>query len=236
MIAYPAIDLRDGQVVQLVGGRFDAQRVAWPDPVAIAQKWIDAGFQALHVVDLDAALGTGENRTVIAEILNMSSVPVQVGGGVRDDATVDDLLEAGAAQIIVGTRAIQDPSWRATVARRCAGRIVVAADVYGDMIVTKGWTEKTELRADAFLGELAGEPLAAVLVTDVGREGRMEGVDVAKFDRLIHLSSHDIIAAGGIRDMSDLRSLAAIGAAGAVLGMALYTGAVDALTAAAGLV
>jgi phosphoribosylformimino-5-aminoimidazole carboxamide ribotide isomerase len=232
MIAYPAIDLRGGNAVQLVGGRPEAERVTLPDPVEVAHKWIDAGFQALHVIDLDAALGTGDNRAVIREILSSVTVPVQVGGGVRDDAAVDELIEAGAARVIVGTRAIDDSAWRRAVAQRCQARIVVAADVRGDMIVTRGWTQQTALRAEVFLRGLADEPLAGVLVTDVGREGQMIGVDVAKFERLTAASPHALLAAGGIRDLADLRALEKVGVAGAVLGMALYTGAIDAPAAA----
>src|SRR4051794_3720352 len=134
MILYAAVDLRGGKAVQLVGGRTDAQKVELPDPVAVALRWIDAGFRALHVVDLDAALGTGDNRGVIGEILAACDVPVQVGGGVRDERAVDDLLEAGAARVIVGTRAVEDAEWRAQIARSHARTIVVAADLRGDHI------------------------------------------------------------------------------------------------------
>src|SRR5688572_299121 len=112
MILYAAIDLRGGQAVQLVGGRPEVQKVSLPEPIAVAQRWIDAGIAALHVVDLDAALGDGDNRAIIGEILDMSTVPVQVGGGVRDEEAIDSLLVAGAEAVIVGTRAIEDPSWR----------------------------------------------------------------------------------------------------------------------------
>ena len=232
MIAYPAIDLRGGRAVQLVGGRPETECISLPDPVEVAVGWADAGFRALHVIDLDAALGTGNNRAIIDRILGAVSVPVQVGGGIRDDATADALIGAGAARVIVGTRAIEDEAWRRALAVRHPQRVVVAADVRGDNIVTRGWTEETALRADSFLRTLSHEPIAAVLVTDVGREGQMIGVDVAKFEVLVRASSHPVLAAGGIRDLSDLRALEAAGVAGAVLGMALYTGAIDAPAAA----
>lgn len=227
MIVYAAIDLRNGEAVQLVGGRTDAQRVAWPEPVEVAQRWIDAGFRALHVVDLDAALGSGDNRVIIAEILDIATVPVQVGGGVRDDEAVEALVQAGASRIIAGTRAVEDPAWRARIARRYEASIVVAADVRGERVVTRGWTAETQLTAAALLDDLNDEPLAGVLITDVGREGQMTGIDVAKFSALVKRSRHPLIAAGGIRDLDDLRALAEAGAAGAVLGMSLYTGAID---------
>ena len=227
MIAYAAIDLRGGNAVQLVGGRLDTERISLPDPVDVARRWTAAGFQALHVIDLDAALGTGHNRALIRSIIEAVAVPVQVGGGIRDDGSADELLEAGAARVIVGTRAIEDEAWRRALVRRHENRVVVAADVRGYNIVTRGWTEETTLRADDFLRILSHEPLAAVLVTDVGREGQMVGVDVAKFEKLVQASSHALLAAGGIRDRRDLWALESVGVAGAILGMALYTGAID---------
>lgn len=233
MIVYAAIDLRGGQAVQLVGGRPDAQKVTLPDPAAVAQRWIDAGFSALHVVDLDAALETGDNRALIAEILEVATVPVQVGGGVRDEAAVHELLTAGAQRVIVGTRAIEDDEWRASTARRFPRKLVVAADVRAGLIATHGWTQQTQIDVESFIRRLSPEPLAGILITDVSREGQMAGVDVAMFDALVKASALPIIAAGGIRDMSDLHALAAAGVAGAVLGMSLYTGAIDGMAAAA---
>lgn len=232
MIVYAAIDLRGGQAVQLVGGRTDAQRVALPDPAAVALQWISFGFKALHVVDLDAALGTGENRAIIAEILDVATVPVQVGGGVRDDDAVDALIEAGAARVIVGTRAVEDPAWRMCVARRLPGRLVVAADVRGEYVTVRGWSAETQKTAEELLHELRDEPLGGVLITDVSREGQLTGVDVEKFSRLVRASVHPVTAAGGIRDMADLHALDRAGVAGAVLGMSLYTGTIDPVTAA----
>lgn len=227
MIAYAAIDLRGGRVVQLVGGRVEDEQVSWANPVAVAQQWQAAGFAALHIVDLDAALGTGSNRAQVEEILRSVSVPVQVGGGVRDDASVRQLLDAGAARVIVGTRAVEDDAWRRSLAQRHPGRIVVAADVRGGQVVTRGWQESTSHESETFVTTLNDDPLAAVLVTDVSREGQMIGIDEPLFRRLATAARHPLIAAGGIRDTADLYALAACGAAGAVLGMALYRGAVD---------
>ncbi len=228
MIALPAVDLKDGAVVQLVGGRPADERVRLPDPVAVARQWVDAGFRALHVVDLDAALGTGSNRAAVEAILAAVDVPVQVGGGVRDDEAADALLTAGAARIIAGTRAVEDAAWIEALAERHPGRIIVAADVRGDVVVTRGWTAGAGITVDALLRRLEPLPLAGLLVTDVGREGRMAGVDAPRFGRLAAATRHPLQAAGGIAGIEDLRVLAASGVAAAVLGMALYTGAIDA--------
>jgi phosphoribosylformimino-5-aminoimidazole carboxamide ribotide isomerase len=225
--AYAAIDLRGGRVVQLVGGRVEDERISLPDPVAVARQWETAGFAALHIVDLDAALGESTNLEHVAAIIKAVRVPVQVGGGVRDDAHVEKLIELGAERVIVGTRAIEDGLWRTSIARRHPGRMIIAADVRAGTIVSRGWTTDTPYAIDTFLELLDDLPLGAVLVTDVSREGQMTGVDEVLFERLARVCKHPLIAAGGIRDTSDLTRLARAGAAGAVLGMALYQGAIE---------
>ncbi len=228
MMAYAAIDLRGGRVVQLVGGRVQDERVSLPDPVAVAQRWQDAGFPALHVVDLDAALGSGDNRASIEAILNSVTIPVQVGGGLRADTAIERVLEMGATRAIVGTRAVEDTRWRRDIAERFPQQIVLAADVRAGRVVTRGWQETTTLEAAELLEQVNHEPLAAVLVTDVSREGQMLGVDVELFTRLASATVHPLLAAGGIRDAADLHALSRTGVSGAVLGMALYQGAIAA--------
>ena len=232
MIAFPAIDLRNGRAVQLVGGKPGTERVSVRNPVALAKLWTQLGFRALHVIDLDAALGHGDNRALVREILASVQVPVQVGGGVRDDDIAQEYLEAGAARVIVGTRAIEDRLWLDRLARAYPRRIAVAADIRNGRVVTHGWTAASALTADAFVDSLAATPLAAVLVTDVGREGRMTGADVQRFSAIADISTHPLFAAGGIAGIDDLRALARTRVAGAILGMALYTGALDARTVA----
>lgn len=228
MIAYAAIDVKGGRVVQLVGGRPDDERINLPDPVGVAAGWVGAGFQWLHVVDLDAALGSGSNRAVIERIAAEAAVPVQVGGGIRDDESVRALIAAGAARIVTGTRAIEDQAWLAALADRYPGRVVVAADVRDERVVLRGWSAESAQTLPGLLARLDSLPLAAVLVTDVGREGSMRGADVARFGLLAGATRHPLIASGGISSVQDLRALSRAGVAGAVLGMALYTCAVDA--------
>ena len=232
MIAYPAVDLRAGYAVQLVGGEPGSDRVRLPDPVAVAGSWVAAGFGGLHIVDLDAALGTGDNRAVVDAILAVTEVPVQVGGGVRDHAHVASLFGAGATRVMVGTRAVEDPAWLWRIADRWPGRIVVAADMRDGSILTRGWTQVIDQDVESLLATFEDLPLAAVLVTDVRREGRMQGIDAATFARLAAGTRHDVMAAGGISSIEDLRTLDRAGLAGAVLGMSLYTGAIEARAAA----
>lgn len=227
MIAVPAIDLRGGMAVQLVGGRPGSERVRIPDPLSLANRWSSAGFTELHVVDLDAALADGDNRTVIATLLRKSGLPCQVGGGIRDDDAVDAMLQTGARRVIVGTRAIEDPEWLAKVADRRPRRLVVAADARDGHVVTRGWTRSTDLVVEDFVKSLEGLPLAGILVTDVGREGRQEGADVALFARLAASTGVPLQAAGGITTTEDLRALRDAGVSRAILGMAIHTGTLD---------
>lgn len=229
MIAYAALDLRGGRVVQLVGGRPDDERISLPRPADVARRWIDAGFAALHVVDLDAAFGSGDNDGSISDILAAAgTVPVQVGGGVRTDDRAAALLDRGAARVVIGTRAVEDSDWRMALAERFPGRVVIAADVRGEQVVVRGWTAGAGMAADVLLRSLDPLPLAGVLVTDVDREGSMCGADAPRFARLSRATGHALIASGGVANTRDLYALRAAGAAGVVLGMALYSGALDA--------
>lgn len=228
MIAIPAIDLRAGACVQLVGGDYQAERVRLEDPLAVAREWIEMGFTRLHVVDLDAATGRGSNADLIRDLLREASVPVQVGGGVRDEQRIEELLEAGAHAVIVGTRAIEDESWREEMAHRFPGRLIVAADVRERLVVTKGWADTTQRWVTDVVHELSVLPLAGVLVTAVHREGQLQGTDLPLMEDVAEASAWPVYASGGVTTLDDMHALAHRGLAGAVLGMALYTGVLDA--------
>ncbi len=228
MIAIPAIDLRGGACVQLVGGDYQQERVRLEDPVAVAREWTDTGFTRLHVVDLDAATGRGSNTDIIRDLLRDARVPVQVGGGVRDEWRIEELLDAGAHAVIVGTRAIEDEDWRAEMAHRFPGRLIVAADVRERLVVTKGWADTTRRSVTDVVEELSTLPLAGVLVTAVHREGQLQGTDLPLMEDVAEASAWPVFASGGVTTMDDMQALAHRGLAGAVLGMALYTGVLDA--------
>lgn len=228
MIVIPAVDLRGGHCVQLVGGDYDDERVRLDDPAGVAREWARIGFSRLHVVDLDAATGRGSNGPFIREILREATVPVQVGGGVRDEAQIERLLDDGATWVVIGTRAIEEEDWRVEMALRFPGRLVIAADVRERKVVTRGWAETSRLDVIDFVESLSGLPLAGVLVTAVHKEGRMEGTDLPLMDDVADASAWPVFASGGVSTTDDLRALEHRGLAGAVLGMALYTGALDA--------
>jgi len=227
MIAIPAIDLRDGACVQLVGGSYESERVRLEDPVAVARRWYDDGFRRLHVVDLDAATERGSNAGLVSQILEASSAFVQVGGGVRTSEQVDALIGAGARQVVVGTHAIEHPEWLAEVASRHPGAIIVAADVRGRAVVTRGWRTTLSTDVAEFVRDVEPLPLAGLLLTAVHREGAMRGPDLALVDEIVDMTTIPVIASGGVGSMNDLRALAERGAAAVVIGMALYTGVLD---------
>jgi phosphoribosylformimino-5-aminoimidazole carboxamide ribotide isomerase len=227
MIAIPAVDLRGGKCVQLVGGDYSAEKVRLDDPASVARDWVREGFNRLHVVDLDAATGRGRNDDVIRDILRTAEVPVQVGGGVRDASRIERLLDEGATYVVVGTRAVEDEDWRSEMADQFPGRLIIAADVRERHVVTRGWAETSRVNVVDFVEELSRLPLAGVLVTAVHLEGQMQGTDLPLMEDVAEASAWPVHASGGVTSLDDMRALEHRGLAGAVLGMALYTGAID---------
>ena len=227
MIVIPAVDLRGGYCVQLVGGDYADERVRLDDPAAVAREWARVGFSRLHVVDLDAATGRGTNSDVIRDILRDATVPVQIGGGIRDEAQIDRAIDDGASWVVIGTRAIQDEDWRGEMAHKFPGRIISAADVRERRVATHGWSESSGLDVIDFVESLSGLPLGGILVTAVHKEGLMGGTDLPLMEDVAEASAWPVYASGGVATADDLRALEHRGLAGAVLGMALYTGALD---------
>ena len=227
MIAIPAVDLRDGACVQLVGGSYREERIRLDNPVDVARSWSHFGFSRLHVVDLDAATGRGSNLSVVRSILGEADVPVQVGGGIRSGDLVEELLEAGAANVIVGTRAIEEIEWLAGIAGRHPGQIIVACDVRERRVTTRGWVRTLPLDVLDAVDELNALPLGGLLVTAVHREGQMQGTDLPLMEDVAESSHFPVYASGGVATMQDLRALEHRGIAGVVIGMALYTGVLD---------
>lgn len=228
MIAIPALDLREGACVQLVGGSYDDERVREDDPLAAARRWRAAGFRTLHVVDLDAATGRGEQSALVARVLDAWAGDAQVGGGLRDETAIERAFAAGASRAVIGTRAVEDRAWLTRVSSRWPGRLVVALDARGREVVARGWTAGTGADVVTLAAELSELPLAGVLVTAVANEGRLAGPDLDTTSAVAAACSLPVTASGGIASPEDLRALAAHGARAAVLGMALYTGALDA--------
>ena len=227
MIAIPAVDLREGACVQLVGGEYANERVRLADPVGVAREWARYGFRRLHVVDLDAATGRGSNRDVVAELMRDAAAELQIGGGVRSSSQIEELLAAGATAVVLGTRALEDTDWLARIATTYPNEVIVAADVRDRRVVTRGWTRTLPREIVDVTEELSSLPLAGLLVTAVHREGKMQGADLFLMEDVVEAASFPVYASGGIATANDLRSLADRGVAAAIVGMALYTGALD---------
>ncbi len=227
MDIWPAIDLRGGKCVRLHQGDFAAETVYGDDPLAMASHWKTLGAERLHLVDLDGArTGSGANRAVIGRIIDSIGIPCQVGGGIRDDDDVDELLSLGASQIVIGTRAVESPDWFAEVAVRSSGRIVLGLDARDGKVAVAGWQGGGELAAEDLVRRCAELPLAAVVYTDISRDGTMAGPNLAAMEEMAKLAPWPVIASGGVGKPSDVADLAQTGVAGCIIGRALYEGTV----------
>jgi phosphoribosylformimino-5-aminoimidazole carboxamide ribotide isomerase len=239
MLVIPAIDLKDGRCVRLRQGDFREETVYSEDPPAVAMRWEDAGARWLHVVDLNGALdGRPANLSTIETIVKSVSVSVQVGGGIRDMETVRMYFARGAKRIVLGTAVLQD---RQVLDRACAEfpkRILVGIDARGGKVAVKGWTNISNTSATDLLRSLADYALAAIIYTDIARDGMLEGPNLAALKEIVERSPVPVIASGGITRLEDLRAIGALGAKveGVIVGKALYDGKLDlraALAAAA---
>jgi len=227
MIAIPALDLRGGACVQLAAGSYDEEVIRIPDPVGVAIAWRQYGFRHLHIVDLDGVAGRGNNTTAIEAILDATDVEVQVGGGIRSRELIQRTLDDGAQRVIIGTRALEDPDWLAEMSVLFPGSIVVAADVRDRKVLSHGWTRTHPRLVLDLVEDLNGLPLAGVLVTAVHREEAMRGTDLPLMEDVADAAEFPVFASGGLGTINDLRALADRGVAAAIVGMALYSGAMD---------
>jgi phosphoribosylformimino-5-aminoimidazole carboxamide ribotide isomerase len=227
---YPAIDLRGGRCVRLHQGDYDQETVYGDDPLEQAQAFASAGAPWIHVVDLDAArTGDPANRPVIRALAASVGVPVQTGGGVRTEADADDLLDAGVARVVIGSAAVEDPSLVERLASRHPGRVAVGLDHRDGEVRTRGWKEGSGRRLHDLVGELSSGGVAAFVVTDIARDGVLQGADVDGYAALLAATSVPVIASGGVGSLDDLRALDRLDVdgrrlAGAITGKALYEG------------
>ena len=230
MIVIPAIDLRGGRCVRLLQGRSDRETVFSDDPVAVALQWKELGAERLHVVDLDGAFaGEPRQSALVGKIVAaMAPVPVEVGGGLRSLKDVETALEIGARWAVVGTRAALDRAFLSDVCGRHAGRIIVAVDAKGERVAVKGWTEMVDDTVVQVGLRARGAGAAALLYTDVSRDGTEGGPNVEYTATVARDVAMPVLASGGVGRVEDLARLAAVpGIVGTVVGRALYTGAID---------
>ena len=228
MEVIPAIDLRGGRCVRLYQGDYARETVFGDDPAAMAQRWQAAGAVRLHVVDLDGAReGRPMNTEAVRRIVEAVAIPVQLGGGLRTLADIAAALEAGVARAIVGTAAIEDEALLEAVCRRHGEAIAVAIDARGGVVAVRGWREATTVEAVALASRVVALGARRLIYTDVLRDGTLRGPNVEATAALVAAVSVPVIASGGVSSLDDLRRLAAIGVEGAIVGQALYTGAID---------
>ncbi len=233
MILYPAIDLKDGQCVRLLRGEMSAATVFGDDPAAQAVQFQTAGCAWLHLVDLNGAFaGQPVNAAAVEAILARISVPVQLGGGIRDMATIEMWLARGLSRVILGTVAVENPDLVRQAARAFPGHIAVGIDARKGFVATKGWATETTIQATDLARSFEDAGVAALIYTDIDRDGAMQGPNIAATEALARAVTIPVIASGGVSSMADLIALRDTGViAGAISGRALYDGAID-LTAA----
>jgi phosphoribosylformimino-5-aminoimidazole carboxamide ribotide isomerase len=229
MILYPAIDLKDGQCVRLLRGEMDMATVFGDDPAAQAARFEAAGCEWLHLVDLNGAFaGVPVNARAVEAILARVRVPVQLGGGIRDMATVEMWLARGLARVILGTVAVEDPALVRAAARAFPGRVAVGIDARGGRVATRGWAEETDVMVTDLARSFEDAGVAAIIYTDILRDGAMTGPNIEATAALAHAVTIPVIASGGVASLADLIALRDTGViAGAISGRALYDGAID---------
>lgn len=231
MILYPAIDLKDGQCVRVLHGDLTTATVFNTDPGAQAKSFVDAGFHWIHVVDLNGATqGKAVNAAAVEAILSAVSVPVQLGGGIRTLADIERWIEAGVSRVILGTVAVKEPAIVLEAAKRWPEQIAVSVDVRAGKVAVEGWTADSDLDAITVAKRFEDAGVAALIVTDIDRDGTVMGFNVEAFGAMADAVSIPVIAAGGLASVDDIVKLKArkgVPVAGAVLGRALYNGAIN---------
>jgi phosphoribosylformimino-5-aminoimidazole carboxamide ribotide isomerase len=241
MQIWPAIDLRGGRCVRLCQGDYQRETVYGEDPVAMARHWVAEGASRLHLVDLDGARdgagidGRTANFDVISAVAKSSGVEIQLGGGIRDESTIEAILALGILRVVVGTRAVAEPQWLRDVARRWPKRIVLGIDARDGLVATHGWLNTSRIEAIEFARQFADEPLAAIVYTDIATDGMLAGPNVAAMGEMQRAVALPVIASGGVTTAEDVSQLAKAGLAGCIIGRSLYEGRIplrDALAAA----
>lgn len=232
MLIIPAIDLKDGQCVRLRQGLMDDSTVFSDDPVAMARRWVDAGCRRLHLVDLNGAFAgepvNGEVVTAIAAAY--PELPIQIGGGVRTLETIEHYISAGVDYVIIGTRAVKEPAFVAEACAAFPGKVIVGLDAKDGLVATDGWAEVSEVRATDLARQFESDGVAAIVYTDIARDGMMQGVNVEATVAMAQASSIPVIASGGITNLDDIKALVAVadqGICGAITGRAIYEGTLD---------
>jgi len=236
MQIWPAIDLLGGKCVRLEQGDYRRETVFSDDPVSVARQFQREGARHLHLVDLDGArAGRPMNLDAVRAILAAVNLECELGGGIREESTIDSLLAAGLSRLVLGTSALKKPAWFREMCRKHPGRLALGVDARNGLVATDGWLETSSIRAVELVQQFADEPLAAIIYTDIAADGMLQGPNVAAMREMQEAVGHPVIASGGVTRAKDIAELAAACLAGAIVGRALYAGTLtlaDALAAA----
>jgi len=236
MRVWPAIDLRGGKCVRLKQGDYQRETVYGDDPAAMARQWVGQGARCLHLVDLDGARdGSTANYEAVRQIVSAIDVPCELGGGIRDEVTIAKYLKLGLTRLVVGTRALKEPEWFRQMCRRFPKQMALGIDAKEGLVATDGWLNTSTTSAIEMARQFAAEPLAAIIYTDISRDGMLQGPNLAAMSEMDAAVEVPVIASGGVTTAADVRELAKIGLDGCIIGRALYEGTLtltDALTAA----
>jgi phosphoribosylformimino-5-aminoimidazole carboxamide ribotide isomerase len=225
MQIWPAIDLRGGKCVRLQQGDYGRETVFADDPAAMARQMVDQGAECLHLVDLDGARdGRPANLPSIEAILGAVDVPCELGGGIRDEATICELLDLGLARLVIGTKALREPDWFRGIAREFPDKLALGIDARDGFVATDGWLQTSKTSAIELAQQFDGEPLAAIIYTDIARDGMLAGPNLGAMRGMKEAVRLPVIASGGVTTSADVVSLAAIPMAGVIIGRALYEG------------
>lgn len=228
MELWPAIDLRDGRCVRLAQGDFTRETIYGDDPATMAQRWVDAGAERLHLVDLDGARdGAAGNRESVRAILDAVDVPCQLGGGIRNEETIQELLGLGLSRLIIGTLGVKQPAWFSQMCESYPHKLALGLDARDGMVATDGWKSTSERSAVELAQEMAALPLAAIIYTDIARDGTLSGPNIEALAEMIAAVDVPVIASGGIGSAADIAAVARIPAAGCIVGKALYEGTIS---------
>ncbi len=225
MQIWPAIDLRGGKCVRLKQGDYQQETVFGDDPAEMARQFVASGARLLHLVDLDGARdGLSVNRDAVRAIVRAVEIPCELGGGIRDEATIQDLLDLGLHRLVIGTQALKEPAWFAAMANKFPGRLVVGIDAKQGMVATDGWLEVSHTKATDLARKLDTLPLAAIIYTDIAKDGMMEGPNFDEMAGMKKAVSHAVIASGGVTTAADIAELSRLGLDGCIIGRTLYEG------------
>ena len=238
MQVWPAIDILEGECVRLIQGDYDQKTVYGMNPADMAARWIADGATGLHLVDLDGARdGSSTNKKAVAEIVGSFEIEVQIGGGIRDEETINDYLEMGINRLIIGTKAQKDPTWFAEMCAKYPGKLLVGIDARDGRVATDGWREVSDVAAVDLAAELAQHPIAGLIYTDISRDGMLSGPNFDSLSQIIEQATVPVIASGGVTTTSDVAECAAKGSSGCIIGKSLYEGKLslpDAIRSATG--